>query len=56
MKRKRKKEKKRSERRKIMPRIEFGNFDEPGQNFTTRARRTQKKNRRNFITKTFEPY
>ena len=59
MKRKRKKErkeKKRSVGKKIMPRIELGTYDEQGQSFTTRARREHKKNLRNFIIKTFQPY
>ena len=57
MKRKRKKEEKKRREAKggrLCP--ESGNFDEPGQSFATRARSTQKKNRRNFIIKTFEPY
>ena len=53
MKRKRKKK---SEEKKVIPGIERGTFDTPGQSFTTRPRGTLKKTRRNFIIKTFEPY
>ena len=45
----RRKEKKRSEEKKVMPGIEPGTFDVPDRTFTTRPRG-------NFIIKTFEPY
>ena len=52
-----KEEKKGSEEKKVY-RLEFelGTFDAPGQSFTTRPRGTHRKNRRNFIIKTFKPY
>ena len=50
------KEKKRSEVKKVMPGIEVATFDALGQSFTTRPRGTHGKIRRNFNIKTFEPY
>ena len=52
----RRKEKKRSEEKKVMPGIETGTFDTPGQSFTHRPCGTTRKVCRNFIIKTFEPY
>ena len=58
MKRKRKKRRKEKKRREKGYGLEFeiGTFDAPGQSFTTTPRGTHRKNRRNFIIKTFEPY
>ena len=59
MKRKRKKgrkEKKRSEEKKVLSRFELGPFGVPGDSFITRPRGTHTQTFGILIIKTFEPY
>ena len=56
MKRKRRKEKKRSEEKKVLARFELGPFGALGKSFTTRPRETHTQNDGIFIIKTFRPY
>ena len=53
---KRHKEEKRSEEKKVMPGIELKTSETPSQSFTTRPRATHTRICRNVIIKTFEPY
>ena len=50
------KEKKRSEEKKVMPGIELRIFDALDQSFTIRPRETHEDGRPNFTIKTFEPH
>ena len=50
------KEKKRSEDNKVLPRFELELLGAPSESFATRPRGTHRKICRNFIIKTFEPY
>ena len=55
-KKKKGKEEKRSEEKKVMPGIELRTSDTPSKSFTSRLRRAHTRICRNFIIKTFEPY
>ena len=49
-------EKKRCEKKIVLPRIDLGLFDTPNQSFTTRPRGTHMDSSGNFIIKTIEFY
>ena len=53
---KRRKEKKGSEEKNVLPRFGLGPFGAPGESFTSRPRGTHAQFRGIFIIKTFKPY